>query len=160
MHQSSADHYPAWQLHGPSKTHGLPGVRAAYLLAPCDLAPFRDLAPSWVLSVHGEAFLRAVLQPASQNWLRTTQKTLWRWRAELADGLRELGLEVREGTAHFLMVRVGAAASVAQALRLRGVRVRDCTSFGLPEWLRLSAQAPEARQALLESLQKVLHDSQ
>jgi adenosylcobinamide-phosphate synthase len=36
----------------------------------------------------------------------------------------------------------------ALALGLRGLRVRDCTSFGLSEWLRLSAQAPEARQAL------------
>jgi len=51
---------------------------------------------------------------------------------------------------------VGQATAVARALRLRGVRVRDGTSFGLPEWLRLSAQTPQARQALLESLQEVL----
>ncbi|RYM36446.1 histidinol-phosphate aminotransferase family protein [Meiothermus sp. PNK-Is4] len=132
------------------------GVRAAYLLAPHDLAHFRNLAPSWVLSVHGEAFLRAAIQPASQGWLEATRQTLWRWRAELAEGLRALGLEVREGAANFLMVRVGQATAVARALRLRGVRVRDCTSFGLPEWLRLSAQAPEARQALLEGLREVL----
>jgi histidinol-phosphate aminotransferase len=144
-----------WRLYSPNKAHGLTGVRAAYLLAPCDLAHFRDLAPSWVLGVHGEAFLRAVLQPASQGWLEATRQTLWRWRAELAEGLRELGLEVREGAANFLLVRVGAATAVARALRLRGVRVRDCTSFGLPEWLRLSAQAPEARQALLEGLREV-----
>lgn len=146
----------AWRLYGPNKAHGLTGVRSAYLLAPCDLGHFRDLAPSWVLSVHGEAFLRAVLQPASQGWLEATRQTLWRWRAELAEGLREMGLEVREGAANFLLVRVGQATAVARALRSRGVRVRDCTSFGLPEWLRLSAQAPEARQALLEALREVI----
>ncbi|PZA05951.1 histidinol-phosphate transaminase [Meiothermus sp. Pnk-1] len=145
-----------WRLYSPNKAHGLTGVRAAYLLAPHDLAHFRNLAPSWVLSVHGEAFLRAAIQPASQGWLEATRQTLWRWRAELAEGLRALGLEVREGAANFLMVRVGQATAVARALRLRGVRVRDCTSFGLPEWLRLSAQAPEARQALLEGLREVL----
>lgn len=145
-----------WRLYSPNKAHGLTGVRAAYLLAPHDLTHFRNLAPSWALSVHGEAFLRAVLQPASQSWLETTRQSLWRWRAELAAGLRALGLEVREGAANFLLVRVGQATAVARALRLRGVRVRDGTSFGLPEWLRLSAQAPQARQALLESLQEVL----
>ncbi|RIH86277.1 pyridoxal phosphate-dependent aminotransferase [Calidithermus roseus] len=145
-----------WRLYSPNKAHGLTGVRAAYLLAPCDLAHFRNLAPSWVLGVHGEAFLRAVLQPASRGWLEATRQTLWRWRGELAEGLRELGLEVREGVANFLLVRVGKATPVARALREQGVRVRDCTSFGLPEWLRLSAQAPEAQQALLEGLQAVL----
>lgn len=145
-----------WRLYSPNKAHGLTGERAAYLLAPHDLTHFRNLAPSWALSVHGEAFLRAVLQPASQGWLEATRQTLWRWRAELAAGLRALGLEVREGAANFLLVRVGQATAVARALRLRGVRVRDGTSFGLPEWLRLSAQAPQARQALLESLQEVL----
>ncbi|WP_018466671.1 pyridoxal phosphate-dependent aminotransferase [Calidithermus timidus] len=146
-----------WRLYSPNKAHGLTGVRAAYLLAPHDLTHFRNLAPSWVLGVHGEAFLRAVLQPASQDWLEVTRQTLWRWRGELAEGLRELGLEVREGVANFLLVRVGQATLVARALRLQGVRVRDGTSFGLPEWLRLSAQAPEARQALLEGLREVLY---
>lgn len=146
----------AWRLYSPNKAHGLTGVRAAYLLAPHDLGHFRDLAPSWVVGVHGEAFLRAVLRPESERWLEDSRQTLWRWRGELAWGLRELGLEVREGAANFLMVRVGKATPVARALRLRGVRVRDCTSFGLPHWLRLSAQAPEARQALLEGLEEVL----
>jgi histidinol-phosphate aminotransferase len=45
---------------------------------------------------------------------------------------------------------------VARALRERGIRVRDATSFGLPEWLRLSAQREEAIEALLEALEGVL----
>jgi len=62
----------------------------------------------------------------------------------LAEGLRALGLEVLESPA------------VARALRERGLRVRDATSFGLPEWLRLSAQREEAIEALLEALEGVL----
>jgi len=54
------------------------------------------------------------------------------------------------------MVRVGRATEVAKALRERGIRVRDCTSFGLPEWLRLSAQREEAIRALLLALEEVL----
>jgi histidinol-phosphate aminotransferase len=74
----------------------------------------------------------------------------------LAEGLRALGLKVRESPANFLMVRVGGATAVARALRERGLRVRDATSFGLPEWLRLSAQREEAIEALLEALEGVL----
>ena len=54
------------------------------------------------------------------------------------------------------MVRVGRATEVAKALMERGIRVRDCTSFGLPEWLRLSAQREEAIRALLLALEEVL----
>ncbi|MDW8426214.1 MAG: histidinol-phosphate transaminase [Meiothermus sp.] len=143
----------AWRLYSPNKAHGLTGVRAGFLLAPLDLTPFRDIAPSWVLGVHGEAFLRATLEPPSQAWLAQSRARLWQLRGELAQGLRALGLEVQESPANFLLVRVGQASRVALRLREQGLRVRDCTSFGLPEWLRLSAQPPEAQQALLEALE-------
>ena len=67
-----------------------------------------------------------------------------------------MGLEVRESPANFLLVRVGKATEVAKALREQGIRVRDATSFGLGEWLRLSAQREEAIQALLQALKEVL----
>ncbi|MCL6527264.1 MAG: histidinol-phosphate aminotransferase family protein [Thermaceae bacterium] len=150
----------AWQLHSPNKAHGLTGVRAGYLLAPHDLHHFRDLAPSWVLGVHGEAMLRAVVQTPSLDWVARTREALWGLRSELAAGLRGLGLEVRESEANFLMVKVGRATAVAQALRARGLRVRDCTGFGLPEWLRLSAQQPEAQTELLGAMEEVLDTDQ
>ncbi|MBO1437337.1 histidinol-phosphate transaminase [Meiothermus sp. CFH 77666] len=147
----------AWQLHSPNKAHGLTGVRAGYLVAPVDLTHLRHIAPSWVLGVHGEAMLRAVIQRPSLDWVAHTREELWGLRSALAAGLRDLGLEVRESVANFLMVRVGQATAVAQALRARGLRVRDCTSFGLPEWLRLSAQRPEAQAELLLALEEILH---
>lgn len=146
----------AFRLYSPNKAHGLTGVRAGYLLAPLDLTHFQNLAPSWPLSVYGEAFLHAHLDPEARAWLEGSKRELFRLRGLLAEGLRRLGLEVRESPANFLMVRVGRATEVAKALRERGIRVRDCTSFGLPEWLRLSAQREEAIRALLLALEEVL----
>lgn len=146
----------AWRLYSPNKAHGLTGVRAGYLLAPLDLGHFRDLAPSWVVGVHGEAFLRAVLQNDSLRWLAHTRQQLWHLRQQLAQGLRGLGLEVQESPANFLLVKVGRATRVARRLRSEGIQVRDCASFGLPEWLRLSAQPPAAQEALLEALPRYL----
>ncbi|MFN3368167.1 MAG: pyridoxal phosphate-dependent aminotransferase [Thermus sp.] len=146
----------AWRLYSPNKAHGLTGVRAGYLLAPLDLTFFRHLAPSWPVSVYGEALLLGHLDPRAQAWLEETKGELLRLRRLLAQGLRELGLTVREGPANFLLVRVGRATEVATRLRERGIRVRDATSFGLPEWLRLSAQREEAIEALLEALAEIL----
>ncbi|WP_347242064.1 aminotransferase class I/II-fold pyridoxal phosphate-dependent enzyme [Thermus sp.] len=146
----------AFRLYSPNKAHGLTGVRAGYLVAPLDLTHFQNLAPSWPLSVYGEALLQAHLDPEARAWLEESKRELLRLRRLLAQGLRDLGLEVRESPANFLLVRVGKATEVARALRERGLRVRDATSFGLPEWLRLSAQREEAIGALLLALEEVL----
>lgn len=149
----------AWLLFGPNKAHGLTGVRAGYLVAPLDLAYFQNLAPSWPVSVYGEALLEGHLDRKAQEWLEGSKRELWRLRRLLAQGLRELGLEVRESPANFLLARVGRATEVARALRERGIRVRDATSFGLPQWIRLSAQREEATQALLGALAQVLGEA-
>ena len=147
----------AWRLYSPNKAHGLTGIRAGYLLAPMDLTSFRHLAPSWPVSVYGEALLLGHLDPEAQGWLEESKRELIRLRRLLAQGLRELGLPVRESPANFLLARVGQQATeVARRLRERGIRVRDATSFGLPGWLRLSAQREEAIEALLAALAEAL----
>ncbi|WP_105317489.1 pyridoxal phosphate-dependent aminotransferase [Thermus tenuipuniceus] len=146
----------AWLLFSPNKAHGLTGVRAGYLVAPLDLSHFQNLAPSWPVSVYGEGLLEGHLDLEAQGWLEGAKRELHRLRGLLAQGLRELGLAVRESPANFLLVRVGKATEVAKALRERGIRVRDATSFGLGEWLRLSAQREEAIEALLTALASVL----
>lgn len=145
----------AWRLYSPNKAHGLTGVRSGYLVAPLELEHFQNLAPSWPVSVYGEALLLGHLDPEARAWLEGSRRELHRLRRLLAEGLRGLGLEVRESPANFLLVRVGQATPVARALREKGIRVRDATSFGLPEWLRLSAQPEEAQKALLKALEEV-----
>jgi histidinol-phosphate aminotransferase len=78
------------------------------------------------------------------------------WRRALATGLAGLGCAVRESPASFLMADIGCAAAVASGLRRHGLRVRDCTSFGLPGWIRLRAAPPEPRTALLAALKTAL----
>lgn len=143
-------------LHAPNKAHGLTGVRAGYLLAPFDLTPFQQKAFSWPLSPYGVAFLEGTLAQEAQAWLERTKPLLHAQRRRLAEGLRGLGLEVWESPANFLLVRVGESSRVAQALRARGIRVRDAASFGLRGWLRLSAQKEEAQRALLQTLKEVI----
>ena len=143
----------AWRLLSPGKALGVTGVRAAYLVAdPASGPALAAAAPAWVLSVHGEALLRAALEPRSRDWVVRTRAVLWAWRDALAEDLSALGRPVRVGAANFLLADVGRAAPVAAALRAAGIRVRDATSFGLPAWLRLSAQAPGARGDLVRAL--------
>jgi histidinol-phosphate aminotransferase len=74
----------------------------------------------------------------------------------LARSLQQLGLPVRESPATFLMAKVGNAARVAAHLRNHDLRVRDGSSFGLRQWIRLSAQPVPAQKALMAVLRSAL----
>ena len=59
---------------------------------------------------------------------------------------QELGLDCAPSMANFLTMRVGKAAEVRMRLLTKhGICVRDCTSFGLPEYIRVGC-ADDGRQ--------------
>jgi histidinol-phosphate aminotransferase len=146
----------AYRLYSPNKAFGLTGIRAAYVIAPRPDETLRHLASSWVIGQDAVKFLAAGCAPAARAWLKGTLPRLQHWRGQQAGALTALGLTVREGPATFLLAQVASATSLALALRARGVRVRDCTSFGLPQWIRVSAQPPAARRALLTAIKNIL----
>ena len=146
----------AWRLYSPNKALGLTGVRGAYLIAPRTARRLIDAAPSWVIGRDAVAMLEACIAPPARAWLAESIPRVWRWRALLAEGLRGLGLEVRESPATFLLARVGNARRVSRRLRAAGIRVRDASSFGLEDRIRLSAQPAPARKALLAALARLL----
>lgn len=146
----------AFRLYSPNKAHGLTGVRGAYVITP---RPDRRLAlqaPSWVIGRDAEAMLSACVQPGARMWLDGTIPRFAAWRRQLSRSLRETGLAVRESPTTFLMAHVGNATRVTARLRQQRIRVRDATSFGLREWIRVSAQGPRAQRALLAALELAL----
>jgi histidinol-phosphate aminotransferase len=143
-------------LNSPNKAFGLTGVRGAYLVAPRIDRRIVSAAPSWVIGRDAVAMLEAAIQPRAREWLAQGRPKWLRWRARLAQGLTQLGVAVRESPATFLLANVGDAGRVSAHLRRRDVRVRDCSSFGLRQWIRLSAQPPAAQKALLTALNGAL----
>jgi histidinol-phosphate aminotransferase len=51
-----------------------------------------------------------------------------------------MGLDVIPSSTNFLLIKVGNAKSMRQALLRQGICVRDCTSFGLPQYIRIAMQ--------------------
>jgi histidinol-phosphate aminotransferase len=131
-------------------------VRGAYLITPSVDRYLANLAPSWVIGRAAVAFLEAACEPRAREWLAQGIPQLNRWRARIAFSLQQLGIPVRESPATFLLAKVGDAARISSELRDHDVRVRDCSSFGLTQWIRLSAQPPSAQRALLTALRSAL----
>lgn len=141
-----------------TKAYGLAGLRLGYLVGPAPL--LREIAaqiPLWSVSAAAQAAGVAAL--GDQAWLH---QSLAR-RAEAARLLGRLlakaSFDVQSQGAGFFLVRVGEASAWRAFLLARGLVVRDCASFGLPEFLRfspgpevacrrLAAEMTEARKAL------------
>ncbi len=143
----------AWQLWSPNKALGLTGVRAAYAIAPgeAQAAAVQALAPSWPLGADGVVLLQAWTGDAVQAWLAASLATLRAWKAAQVALCASLGWVVLPGSlANFFTARlpVGDLPGVLQALRVQGIKLRDCASFGLPGHVRLGVLAPPAQQAL------------
>jgi len=149
----------AFRLYAPNKAFGLTGLRAAYVIPPRAEPSLAWLAPSWVIDPAAEAFLRACIEPAAVQWLAACRPQLASWRTDLARGLDATGIAVRESPATFLMACVGQATAVTRGLRKRGLRVRDASCFGLPEWIRVVAAPPPVQKELLATLQDVLNEA-
>jgi histidinol-phosphate aminotransferase len=146
----------AYRLYSPNKAFGLTGVRGAYLITPRADRHLANLAPSWVIGRDAVALLESATEPRARLWLEQGMPQLKRWRARLARSLELLGLSVRESPATFLLAKVGDASGVTGHLRRHDIRVRDGSSFGLRQWIRLSAQPPGAQKALLTALRDIL----
>ncbi|MDI1258364.1 pyridoxal phosphate-dependent aminotransferase [Aquabacterium sp.] len=143
-----------WQLCSPNKALGLTGVRAGYVIAPIEdallgVANVQALAPSWVLSAEGVAMLQAWHQAGTQAWLARSRQTLLLWMAAQTMALTRLGWHCQPSVVPFMLAR---PAQSVNGLRAHGIKLRDATSFGMPGWVRLSAQAPGSQQALFHAL--------
>jgi histidinol-phosphate aminotransferase len=162
---ASASLDQVFQLHSPNKALGLTGVRGAYAVAPAGEAAhtqvlceaLRAAEPSWPLGAHGAAMLEAWAEAATQRWLQDSLPLLRQWTQDLRHGLHALGLEPMASNTPFFCARRPTRAR-ADGLHALGLAVRDTASFGLPGWMRVSAQPPEATQALLHALREALDE--
>jgi histidinol-phosphate/aromatic aminotransferase/cobyric acid decarboxylase-like protein len=82
-------------------------------------------------------------------------KTLAQLRTEgelLRQSLQGMGYAPLPTTVNYFLVPVAAPAALRQTLLARRIVVRDCTSFGLPGYIRLATQRPEHNRRLVTAL--------
>lgn len=145
---------PVLVVHSMTKLHSIPGLRLGYVVGRPDvIARLAAHLPSWSIDA---ASLAAGLVAAGQREARMALLAPVHARRErLREAARAAGMEVAPGQANFLMLRTGDAPRARRALLSHGFLVRDCTSFGLPEWIRVAIPAPEHEAALRDALTEV-----
>jgi histidinol-phosphate/aromatic aminotransferase/cobyric acid decarboxylase-like protein len=135
-------------VHSMTKLHAVPGIRLGYVTGPsARIAQLAALQPSWSIGSQALAAGHAMLAVDRAQREAVTEVT--KVRGLLVADLAERGVDVVEGRANFLLARVGDASAFRLALLRRGFAVRDCASFGLPEWVRIAVPVEAAARRLL-----------
>ena len=129
-----------------TKTWGLAGLRAGYLLAePALVEQLAAVQGPWAVSSLALESLAATAEPAAVAWAAARAAEAQADRRAMAAALSDV-VEVVESDAPFLLLRVPQATTTRERLRRAGIRVRRGDTFpGLEadEWIRVAVVAQE-----------------
>ena len=137
-----------WVLGSLTKLLACPGLRAGYVLAPDASAAteVRARQPEW--SVNGlvcEALPELLALTDLPGWCAEVA----RLRDQLVAELRVHGFEPEPSDANWVLVK---APGLRDHLARAGVAVRDCSSFGLPDHVRIAVPTDTGLARLSEAL--------
>lgn len=143
-------------LRSLTKCFSVPGIRFGYGFGDPDLIETIELMRSpWSVNAFAESFAIAALQKFGE--LESSRQYIRRERDRLVAGLTDLGFSVTPSYTNFVLAATSRnAADLRERLLARGIMVRDCASFGLPESIRIAVLTREENTQLLEALSECL----
>lgn len=139
-------------LRSLTKDYALTGLRVGYAIASAELiASLEKVQPPWSVNAFAQAATLAALRDEAH--LRASLTALARAKNDLVSDLTRLGLRVIPSATHFFLVQVASASEFARQLRARKIIVRDGTSWGLPNFVRIATRTPEENARLVAAIQ-------
>jgi len=143
---------PVVLLRSVTKDYAVPGLRLGYALAPCGIGQMLNAVRlPWGVNVFAEAVGRTLLTETA--YLDGCRARLAHDKSYLLEALSSIQASYISSTTNFCLIRVrGSAGACREALLHHGVIVRDCTSFGLPNYIRVSVQNRRATDRLTRGL--------
>lgn len=143
-----------------AKFFGMPGLRIGYAVSDeATIAALRAGQEPWTVTIPAEHAAIAALN----DWrhIKKTRRVIERERDRLLSDLRLLpGVEPFPCAANFIFMKVGSfdAPLLVQKLGLRGLLVRDCSSFpGLDSgFVRIAVRTGRENRRLVKALRELL----
>ena len=143
-------------LRSMTKDYALTGLRLGYMLAPEEVVGrVRSFQYSWSVNSPAQAAGIAAISEGEQ--VHKGREAVREGKEYLLETARSLGLESGPSAANFLLLRVGRAAELRrQLLTQHKICVRDCASFGLPQYIRVGIRTMDDNRRLADALKQVL----
>jgi histidinol-phosphate aminotransferase len=141
-------------LRSMTKDYALAGLRLGYgVAAPDIINTLSRIQPPW--SVNAMAQQAGIFVLSQEKYVRECQVRIKEAKAYLVTELTRLGLLPLHSEASFLLVRVGDATEFRRRLLQHKILVRDCTSFGFPDYIRLAPRTMPECQRLVKVIKEM-----
>lgn len=143
-------------LRSLTKSYGLPAVRCGWLSSSDKiLREFSNSLKPWQISSLDEALFMKVLENRKE-YVKQWQKILVQKELMLKK-LKSAGIMVFSGRAPFFLIDVENASEVRIKLLERfHLHVRDCSSFGLENYIRIIPGVEEVNNRLIAAILQIL----
>ena len=143
-------------LRSMTKDYALAGLRLGYAVAnKAIINSLRRVRPPWNVNLIAQK--AGVIALEDVNYLKQSQKKIKQAKQYLIDELCQLGFSPLPSDTNFFLVRVANAKEFRTALLKHGILVRDCTSFGLPEHIRIAPRTMPECQKLIGAIKVLKH---
>jgi len=120
-----------------TKDYGIAGLRMGYAMASAAIiANLKKVRPPWNVNSAAQAAGEAAL--SCDEYLTRCTDRIRRSTTYLTGELENMGYKVIPTSTNFFLFKVGDANHFQKQMLAKGILVRDCTSFGLPEYVRLA----------------------
>ena len=134
-----------------TKDYALAGLRLGYAAGPEPLtAAVACARPAW--NVNALAQVAGISALADDAYYRRTWSGARRAGEALVKGLADTGMVALPSAVHFFLLRVGDGTDFRRSLLRHRILVRDCTSFGLPEYVRIAPRRRRDNARLLAAV--------
>ena len=137
-----------------SKIYGLAGLRVGYAFSNAEVirALWKVKPP---FDVNQAAQVAAIAALGDKEHVQATRKMNAEGIAVLTREFNALGLKVLPTQANFICVKIGPKArDLVAFLESNGMIVRGLTSFGMPEYIRVTLGKPEENAFLMKLVKK------
>lgn len=137
-----------------TKDFALAGLRLGYAISSQNIiSAINQVKPPWNVSTVAQTAGLYMLE--SKSYLDDCMIKIISAKKYLNDKLINLGFSIVPSQTHFFLFKVSNATVFRHELLKKGILVRDCTSFGLPEYIRLSPRKLTECRILIEAIKEL-----
>ncbi|RJS72520.1 MAG: histidinol-phosphate aminotransferase family protein [Candidatus Syntrophoarchaeum sp. WYZ-LMO15] len=140
-----------------TKSFACAGIRIGYLIADKGvISALKSVKIPWNVNALAQKVVVSLIDGI--EYLNRSVRLIEREKAYLFGELKRLSLTPFESDANYILVDLHgrSAASINEKLLEEGIYIRDCASFGLPEFARIGIRRHEDNVELVNALKKIL----
>lgn len=137
-----------------TKDYAIAGLRLGYAFGHTDMVEvLKRVAPPWNVNILAQKAGIAAL--AKDDYLEQSREAVREGRFYLIAEFEKLGFRCVPSVANFFLAEVGDAAELRKKLLGESLMVRDCASFGIPDYIRVAVRSMADNRKLITGLKAI-----